>query len=193
MKQIIRTSLEDHLRVVTTMVSQTVDSIDAAIALIVRSLGDGGKLLIFGNGGSAADSQHLAAELVGRYLHERRAIPALALTTDTSILTAVGNDYGFERIFSRQIEALATNRDVLLGISTSGTSHNVLRGFETGRTIGCSTIALTGGNGAGTLGELCDCVISVPSHDTPRIQEGHGVIIHLIAHLVEQALMNGRS
>jgi len=144
----------------------------------------GNKILLMGNGGSAADSQHIAAEIVGRYKCERRGLPAIALTTDTSILTSIGNDYGFEFIFSRQVEALCDLSDVVIGISTSGNSVNVVRGIETAKQIGATTVALTGGSG-GKLAALCDYSLIMPSSDTPRIQEAHIFIGHSLCGLME--------
>ena len=144
----------------------------------------GNKILLMGNGGSAADSQHIAAEIVGRYKCERRGLPAIALTTDTSILTSIGNDYGFEFIFSRQVEALCNPLDEVIGISTSGNSVNVVRGIETAKQIGATTVALTGGSG-GKLAALCDYSLIMPSSDTPRIQEAHIFIGHSLCGLME--------
>jgi len=146
----------------------------------------GGKLLIFGNGGSAADAQHLAAELVNRFRRERAPLPALALTTDTSILTAVGNDYDFALIFVKQIEALGRPGDIALGISTSGRSENVIRALARAREMGLYTVGLTGGDG-GNLPEVADLVLTVPSRETPRIQEGHLLFLHIFAELLEEA------
>ena len=142
-------------------------------------------IIIFGNGGSAADAQHIAAELVSRYKTERRALAAIALTTDTSILTAVGNDYGYEKIFSRQIEALANPGDVALGISTGGTSKNVINGLIKASQQQCKTIGLSGRDG-GEFNNLCNVNLVVPSNDTPRIQEMHILIGHTICHLIDQ-------
>lgn len=144
----------------------------------------GGKILIMGNGGSAADSQHIAAEIVGRYKRERRGLPSIALTTDTSILTSVGNDFGFEFIFSRQVEALCTPLDVVVGLSTSGNSNNVVRAIETAKEIGATTVAMTGGSG-GKLASLCDYSLIMPSSDTPRIQEAHIFVGHSLCDLLE--------
>jgi len=145
----------------------------------------GGKLLVMGNGGSAADSQHFAAEIVSRFRMERPGLPAIALSTDTSILTAIGNDYGFDVIFRRQIEALAMPDDVVVGISTSGNSTNVKRALELAREKGCRTIGLLGRDGGG-IKDICDLALIVPSNDTPRIQEGHITIIHIVCDLVEK-------
>ena len=152
-------------------------------------LSNGGKLLLMGNGGSAADSQHIAAELIGRFKKERKPIPALALTVDSSTLTALGNDYGFETIFSRQVEALATPNDAIVGISTSGNSKNIILALNLARKIGSKTIGFMGNNG----GDMKDCVdvsIIVPSNDTARIQEVHITIGHIICEIIEQDLIH---
>ncbi len=160
------------------------------IAEVAQCLRDclqrGGKILLMGNGGSAADSQHIAAEIVGRYKCERRGLPAMALTTDTSILTSVGNDFGFDHIFSRQVEALCNPADVVIGISTSGNSANVVKAIEKAREIGAFTVAMAGGTG-GKLTDLCDFCLVIPSSDTPRIQEAHIFIGHSLCHLLESA------
>ena len=159
----------------------------AAAAAILDASRGGGKVLLFGNGGSAADAQHMAAELVSRFERERRAVAAIALTTDTSVLTAVANDYEFERVFVRQIEALATRADVVIGISTSGTSRNVVRGLPAARARGAATLALTGRDG-GAAGALADIHINVPDPSTARVQEAHRTLIHAICELVEREL-----
>lgn len=157
----------------------------AAVADEMRAcIARGGKILLMGNGGSAADSQHIAAEIVGRYKKERKGLPAIALTTDTSILTSVGNDYGYEYIFSRQIEALCSPQDLVIGLTTSGNSPNVVRGIETAKQIGAVTVGMTGGNG-GKLATLCDHNLIMPSNDTPRIQEAHIFIGHSLCDLLE--------
>jgi D-sedoheptulose 7-phosphate isomerase len=156
------------------------------IEIIINAYKNGNKIIIFGNGGSAADSQHFAAELIGRYKTERKSLPAIALTTDSSIITALGNDYGFEYIFSRQCESLVQKNDIVFAISTSGNSLNVINGIITAKKIGAITIGLTGGDG-GSLQELVDHSLIVSSTSTPRIQEVHGIIIHIICELVEQS------
>jgi D-sedoheptulose 7-phosphate isomerase len=161
-------------------------AIVAAARAIASALRDGHAVLTFGNGGSAADAQHFAAEMVGRYERDRPAWPAIALTTDTSALTAVGNDYGFDRVFARQIEALGRAGDVAIGISTSGTSPNVLRGLETANARGLVTMALTGrGGGAGTIATHH---VAVNEARTSRVQEVHATVLHVICELVEQEL-----
>jgi len=156
-----------------------------AVANELRStLQRGGKILIMGNGGSAADSQHIAAEIVGRYKKERRGLPAIALTTDTSIITSIGNDYGYDYIFARQIEALCRPEDAVIGITTSGNSKNVVNAIVEANAIGATTIGLTGGNG-GKLLELCQFNLVMPSNETPRIQEAHIFIGHSLCDMLE--------
>jgi D-sedoheptulose 7-phosphate isomerase len=161
----------------------------AAACALVAALGAGRKVLVCGNGGSAADAQHFAAELVGRFARERRAWPALALSTDTSVLTAIANDYGFDQVFARQVEAHGGAGDVLVGISTSGTSANVLRAMEAARARGLVTIGLTGHDG-GELGRLADLHLNVPSASTARIQEAHATLLHVLCDLVERELVD---
>jgi D-sedoheptulose 7-phosphate isomerase len=154
---------------------------------IVKSLRAGGKVLFFGNGGSAADAQHLAAEFTGRYLKERRALPALALHGNSSAVTAIGNDYGFDLVFARQLEALGKDGDVAVGISTSGNSRNVLRALEVAKSKGIYTVALTGASG-GAMKNLADCILCIPSEETPRIQECHILTGHIICEIAEEML-----
>jgi len=177
--------LNEHRDMVDTLIDLE-PMINQAAVSIVESIMHGHKILIFGNGGSAADAQHFAAELTGRYKRERRGLPAIALTTDTSAITAIGNDYGFNKVFSRQVEALAQKGDVLVGISTSGQSENVLRALELGSTLGCKTISLTGKDG-GNIKDVSDISINVAMNNTPRVQEGHITIIHTICEWVEEA------
>lgn len=163
------------------------DLVARAAMQIVTSLRGGGKVLFCGNGGSAADAQHLAAEFTGRYLKERRALPALALHANTSSLTAIGNDYGFDLVFARQLEALGNRGDVLVGISTSGNSRNVLRAMEVAKSKSIYTIALTGTGGK--MKDLADCAICIPSTETPRIQECHILTGHIICEIAEEMLL----
>lgn len=163
------------------------DGIRQCVELLIAALNGNGKVLIMGNGGSAADAQHFAAELVGRFLMERRALPCVALTTDTSILTAVGNDYGFDEIFKRQIEALADPEDVVIGISTSGMSNNVFHALTAANQIGCKTIGLLGRDG-GSIASIVDINLTVAEQHTPYIQTAHGAILHLICDLLEKEL-----
>jgi len=159
--------------------------------ILVKVLKRGNKALLFGNGGSAADAQHIAAELVGRFAFDRPALPALALSVNTSCVTAIGNDYGFDQVFSRQVEALARAGDVAIGISTSGNSPNVVRAISMAKKMGLHTIALAGRTG-GNLRKAVDHCICVPSNDTPRIQECHILIGHIISELIEKELFNDK-
>lgn len=161
----------------------------AAADCIGRAVGGDGKLLAFGNGGSAADAQHVAAELVGRFVRERKALAAVALTTDTSILTSIANDYSYDRVFARQVEALGRPGDVALGISTSGGSASVVAALETARRLGLTTIALTGRDG-GAAGAAAQIHINVPHQSTARVQEVHCTILHIICELVERSILN---
>lgn len=160
-----------------------------AAEAIVASLRAGGKLIAFGNGGSASDAEHTVAELVGRYEHDRPALAAVTLTTDSSVLTSVANDYGYERVFARQIEALGRTGDVALGISTSGRSANVVAALELAAARGLMTVALTGRDG-GVVGRAAAIHINVPSHSTARVQEVHRTLLHVICELVERAFAN---
>jgi len=160
--------------------------------LLVEAFDKGNKLLLFGNGGSAADSQHIAAEFVGRFAFDRPPLPALALSVNTSCVTAIGNDYGFDLVFSRQIEALARPGDMAIGISTSGNSANVLHGLSVARKMGLCTVALTGCTG-GKLKSAVDYCICAPSNETPRIQECHILIGHIISELVEETIFHEQS
>jgi len=157
------------------------------VGVVVDALQNGGKILLAGNGGSAADAQHMAAEYVGRFAWHRRALPAVALSTDSSILTAVGNDYGFEQVFARQVEALGQKGDVLMVYSTSGSSPNILRALEAAADGGLIRVGF-GGQNSGAMGSLCEHLLQVPSTDTPRVQEGHLLFGHIICGAVEAAL-----
>ena len=183
----IRSQLKSHREVMTALEQELSPAIESTVSLLVRAFKDGKKLLVMGNGGSAADAQHLAAEMVGRFKLERPALPALALTTDSSIVTAIGNDYGFERIFSRQVEAHAVAGDVVIGISTSGNSPNIQLALQIAGSLGCRTVALLGKDG-GSIKAVAELAMVVPSNDTARIQEGHIAIIHIVCDLVEKAL-----
>ncbi|MFC1988641.1 D-sedoheptulose 7-phosphate isomerase [Chloroflexota bacterium] len=179
--------LEENTRVIKAIVDSNISDIENMVRLVITALNAGGKVVLFGNGGSASDAQHIAGELVGKFMVERKALPAIALTTNTSILTAIGNDSGYEVTFSRQVEALVNRGDVVIGISTSGNSPNVTEAIKTAKMKGASTIGLTGGNG-GKLAEVVDLVLKVPSHITPRIQEAHITIGHIVCELVEKEL-----
>jgi D-sedoheptulose 7-phosphate isomerase len=182
LKKVFADTIALHERVVQGDLTPALE----AARVIAAAFAGGGKLLIFGNGGSATDAQHVAAELVGRFLRERDAMPAIALTVDPSILTSVGNDYAFDRIFQRQVEALGRPGDVALGISTSGASSNVVLALDAARRRGLTTIALTGRDG-GAVGRAATIHVNVPSASTPRVQEVHRTLLHVICDLVEQA------
>jgi D-sedoheptulose 7-phosphate isomerase len=182
------TELQIHQAVLDQTVEQAADVIGQITDAIVRCFRQGNKLLICGNGGSAADAQHVAGEFVNRFRYDHAALPAIALTTDTSILTCIGNDSAFENIFSRQVEALAKPGDILVGISTSGSSPNILQALDAARTLGLTTIAFTGEKGRDTLTPKCDLCLVVPSTDTPRIQESHIFVWHVICGVVERTI-----
>jgi D-sedoheptulose 7-phosphate isomerase len=168
------------------------ESIEGAARACIKCLQSEGKLLLAGNGGSAADAQHIAGEFVSRFAFDRPGLPAIALTTDTSILTAIGNDYGYERLFSRQIQALGNKGDVFIGYSTSGQSPNILAAFSEAKSKGLVTIGLTGNRG-GPMQQLCDHLIDIPSPNTPKIQEGHLVVGHIICGIVENTIFGQKS
>lgn len=191
MDKIIKARFEEHLAVANAvMQSDIMAQIERIGAAIKQALANGNKVLFCGNGGSAADSQHLAAEFVGRFQKERQGLPAIALTVDTSILTAVGNDYGFDKVFARQVEALGQNGDVLVGISTSGNSANVVQAVELAKSKGIYCVGMTAAGG-GKLAELCDECIAVPAKVTARAQEMHILIGHILCELVDGE-SNGR-
>ena len=183
-RTLLERSLKEHLQSLHALMETKLAEIEAAGEIICQTLKSGHKILICGNGGSAADAQHIAAELVGRYEQQRRAFPAIALTTDTSSLTALSNDYGYEQVFSRQVQALAEPGDALIAISTSGKSPNVIRAVEKAKELGCKTIALTGAD-AEPLISICDLSVSVPSGRTSRVQEAHITIGHLWCDMVD--------
>lgn len=183
----VRAILEESARVKRALAEQSAEAIARAAALVADSLRQGGKVLFFGNGGSAADAQHLAGEFCGRLSRERPALPAIALTANTSDLTALGNDYGFERVFARLVEAHGRAGDVAVAISTSGNSPNVLAAVDAARAAGLRTIAFTG-RGGGKLAARVDLALVVPSDDTQRIQESHIAIGHALVELVDDAL-----
>src|SRR5215207_7677323 len=179
--------LRDAARLHERVAGESVDAVVAVADAMLAAFGNGAKVLIFGNGGSAADAQHFACELVGRFLRDRRALPALALTADTTAITAIANDYGFDRVFARQIEAHGRPGDVAVGISTSGESANVLAGLQCAKARGLKTVAFTGGNG-GSIGPAVDVHVNVPHDLTPRVQEVHRTLIHAVCDLIEQQM-----
>ena len=184
----IKKNFDEHVQLVNSCVSFS-DKIEQISNVIYSAIQNKAKVLWYGNGGSAADSQHMAAELVSRFKKERRAIASIALTTDTSILTAIGNDYTFDNIFERQVEALVRPGDICIGLSTSGSSKNVYLAHKKAQEIGAITVSLLG-NGGGTIKEVSDNSLIVPSSDTPRIQEVHTLFSHIICELVENKVVN---
>jgi len=188
---IIKDHFEESIRVLTAFARESTNQtlVRQIIEVIVSCYRQNGKVLIFGNGGSAADAQHFAGELVSRFYFDRPGLSAFALTTDTSVLTAIGNDYGYENVFSRQVEASAKAGDIIIGISTSGNSPNVLKGLEAAQKIGATTVGLTG-QGGGLMKDLCNFCLCAPSTSTPRIQECHLVIEHTICAAVEDRLFS---
>ncbi|MDB4470690.1 D-sedoheptulose 7-phosphate isomerase [Deltaproteobacteria bacterium] len=189
MNSVISESISEHVELVKRVQVELAGQISTCAEQLINCLSSGGKVFICGNGGSAADAQHFAAELVGRFEIERCGLPAIALTTDSSILTAVGNDYGFEWVFSRQLEALANEKDLFVGISTSGNSGNVLAAIKTAKQIGCRTLALIGHDGGNIASEV-DCSLIVPAQRTARIQEMHLLIIHILCELIDTEFKN---
>jgi len=183
----IALELESSVQVKTQVIAEQITRLNEIVQLVIRALQEGKKIVLFGNGGSAADCQHWAAEMVGKFKRDRKALPFVALTTDTSILTSIANDYGFENVFSRQIEALGQEGDVAIGISTSGNSPNVLKGIIVAKAKGMTTVGFTGGDG-GKLVDCADICFQVPSQSTPRIQEVHITVAHIICEIIEQEL-----
>jgi len=179
--------LEDSIQVKTRVLEEQISILNDIVQLLVQTLKEGKKVILFGNGGSAADCQHIAGELVNRFRQDRQALPSIALTTDTSVLTSIANDSSFSEVFSRQIEALGQKGDVAIGISTSGNSPNVLKGIQAAREKGMNTVGFTGHDG-GNLRDSVDICFQVPSLSTPRIQEVHITVAHIICELIEQEI-----
>ena len=194
MKNYISAQISEAQRVMAAMLADDVllEKVDAAAQACIDSMKRGRKILLAGNGGSAADAQHIAGEFVSRFAFDRPGLPAIALTTDTSILTAIGNDYGYEKLFARQVQAHGNEGDIFIGYSTSGKSANILRAFEEARSRGLVCIGLTGNRG-GPMRELCNHLLEVPSSDTPKIQEGHLVLGHILCGCVENALFKAEN
>ncbi|MFY9908393.1 MAG: SIS domain-containing protein [Candidatus Sulfotelmatobacter sp.] len=189
---IIERAIAEHLVVIEDLRGQR-PIIERIAGEMTRTLFSGEKILWCGNGGSAADAQHLAAELVGRFRRERRGLASIALTTDASILTSVANDNGYQKVFSRQVEALGVKGDMLIGISTSGSSRNVSLALETARSLGIFTVAFTGEVGSGSIAETADLALCVPSKDTARIQEAHILCGHMLCDWVEMSVCQGQA
>jgi len=186
MKSTVIEELTSHLQTIEAVIGSMEEPLNKASDMAVEVLKKGNKILLCGNGGSAADAQHIAAELTGRYKSERGALPSIALTTDTSALTAIGNDYGYDTIFARQVEALAHKGDLLIAISTSGNSRNILLALKAAKALGCLTLGFCGRDG-GAMNHLCDINLVVPSHNTPRIQEMHILFGHTICQVIDNA------
>ena len=186
MIELVRSELNSHLNTISEVNNCMDDDIANACALAIETLKRHRKILLIGNGGSAADAQHIAAELTGRYKTERRGLPAIALTTDTSAITAIGNDFGYDRIFDRQIESLACEGDLVVAITTSGNSANISNAIMAAKRHGCKTLGFLG-KGGGSAKDLCDIALVVPSDNTPRIQEMHILFGHIICHSVDLA------
>jgi D-sedoheptulose 7-phosphate isomerase len=192
MKEHIILRLRESAELKLRFAKESVNDIAQATKITQKSLKSGGKVLIFGNGGSAADAQHIASEFVNRFSKDRKALSAIALTTDTSLLTSIGNDRSFNSIFSRQIEALGRKGDVAWAISTSGKSKNVVSALEVAKSLGLKTILLTGSE-VGKIGDSVDCLVKIPSKSTPRIQELHITVAHIICELVEEELSSTKA
>ena len=186
MQSIIKHEFSEHIKVSKETIKSIGKPIEIAAKICIDSLKNGNKILIFGNGGSAADAQHIAAELVGRYKTERKGLSAIALTTDTSAITSIANDYGYLHVFDRQVEALANEGDVVIGISTGGSSANVISALRLANDLGCKTIGFSGRDG-GEFNSVCDVNLKAIAEDTPRIQEMHILFGHIICHLIDQA------
>lgn len=191
MQEKIRARIRESKEVIEALEGQ-VEKIEKVARLIAEALKKGCAVYLFGNGGSAADAQHIAAELQGRFTLNRPALRAFALTTNTSSITAIANDFGYERVFSRQLEGMLRDGDVVVGISTSGASPNVLQGLATAKRLGAKTVAFVGRNPANVLFSACDVVVSVPSNITARVQESHILIGHIICELVENTLFGSQ-
>lgn len=190
-QEIIDREIGESARVIGAMKTDTAlcATIEAIAGACVEALSNGNKLLFMGNGGSAADSQHLAGEMVSRFAFDRPGLPAFALTTDTSVLTAIGNDYGYEYLFARQVQAVGKSGDVLFGITTSGRSPNIIAALEAGRALGMVTVGMTG-NRRARIVDIVDHCIEIPSADTPKIQEGHIISGHIICGLIESRMFH---
>ena len=191
MKKLIELRLKESADMLQRVISDArlLGEIEKVAELAIAAYKAGNRILLAGNGGSAADAQHLAGEFVNRFLFDRPALSAIALSTDSSVMTAVGNDSGFERVFARQVEANGSAGDVFFGFTTSGRSPNILRAMEACRKLGIATVAFTGASGLASP-EICDRCVRVPATETPRIQEAHGVIGHILCELIEAALFN---
>ena len=189
MKSIILNEFKKHIAVSSKTMEAISDLIEIAANICINSLKNGNKILLIGNGGSAADAQHIAAEIIGRYKEERKGLPAIALTTDSSVITSISNDFGYLSVFTRQVEALANKDDVLITISTGGSSPNIISALKLAKELDCRTIGFSGKDG-GAFNDLCDVNLVVASDDTPRIQEMHILIGHTICQLIDNAFID---
>ncbi len=187
MNQRIKNNIQEHLQVIEQMLAEGLDVLESISEEIVKAVNNGGKILIAGNGGSAADAQHIAGEFIGRFLYDRKPLPAIALSCDTSVITCVGNDYSYADIFARQVQALGNEKDVFWGISTSGNSENVIKAAMSAKQIGMTVIGFTGANG-GKLKEIADLCFCSPHTRTNRIQEAHILAYHIVCELMESSL-----
>ena len=185
--ELVQKAFFEHSEVLNKTENILGEKLLIACNIVNEAISKGNKLILFGNGGSAGDAQHIAAEFTGRFVKERQALPAIALTTDTSAITAIGNDYGFDKIFERQVYALANKGDILLGISTSGNSDNVLNAFKAGKELGCINIGFSGRDG-GKMYDLCNFNLIVPSNTTARIQEMHILMGHILCEIVDERI-----
>ena len=188
MQSIIKNEFNEHIKTSKKTMEACINDVEIAANICINSLKNGNKILIFGNGGSAADAQHIAAEIIGRYKTDRKGLAAIALTTDSSVLTAISNDFGYSEIFTRQVEALARPGDTLIGISTGGSSQNVVNTLKIAQNMQCKAIGLSGKDG-GEFNTICDVNIVAKAKDTARIQEMHILIGHTICHLIDQAFI----
>ena len=188
MQSIIKNEFNEHIETSKKTMEACINDIEIAANICINSLKNGNKILIFGNGGSAADAQHIAAEIIGRYKTDRKGLAAIALTTDSSVLTAISNDFGYSEIFKRQVEALARPGDTLIGISTGGSSQNVVNALKIAKNMQCKAIGLSGKDG-GEFNAICDVNIVAKAQDTARIQEMHILIGHTICHLIDHAFV----
>jgi D-sedoheptulose 7-phosphate isomerase len=189
MNSTIQEEFKNHIKISQKSMENLSDDIEITAKICIKTLKKNGKIIIFGNGGSAADSQHIAAELVGRYKSDRKGLAAISLSTDTSAITAISNDFGYENVFKRQIEAIANIGDTIIGISTSGKSKSVINALIKAKNMGCNIIGFSGKDG-GEMNNICNVNIMVPSNDTPRIQEMHILIGHTLCHIIEQEFIN---
>jgi len=189
MKSIILDEFSKHIEVCSKTMEAISGLIEITAKICINSLKNGNKILLIGNGGSAADAQHIAAEIIGRYKEERKGLPAIALTTDTSVITSISNDFGYLSVFTRQVEALANKDDVLIAISTGGSSSNIISAIKLAKELGCKTIGFSGKDG-GAFKDLCDVNLLVASEDTPRIQEMHILIGHILCQLIDNAFID---